>query len=159
MDVSIVVPLFNEEESLPELCEWINRVLTSSKLSYELILVDDGSVDRTPAILSQLAARDDRIRPLRLAKRYGASYFKQDFTNIRYGDIAKGHESRTRAESLLRGLPAEQPEGLIAGVRALPDFSLSRLRVSSAARRDLSTSKCLAIWAKSLSGTSSSFMR
>ncbi len=47
MDVSIVVPLFNEEESLPELCDWINRVLSSHKLSYELILVDDGSNDKS----------------------------------------------------------------------------------------------------------------
>jgi hypothetical protein len=51
---------------------------------------------------------------VRLAKRYGASYFKQDFTNIRHGDIAKGHESRTRAESLLRGL-----RGLLASQDAI----------------------------------------
>ena len=49
-----------------------------------------------------------------LARRYGVSYFKQDFTNIRHGDIAKGHESRTRAESLLRGL-----RGLLATQDAL----------------------------------------
>ena len=45
MDVSVVIPLYNEEESLPELCDWINRVLTSCKLSCEMILVDDGSSD------------------------------------------------------------------------------------------------------------------
>jgi alpha-galactosidase len=51
---------------------------------------------------------------VRLAKRYGASYFKQDFSNIQHGDIAKGHESRTRAESLLRGL-----RGLLAAQDAI----------------------------------------
>jgi len=45
MNVSIVVPLFNEVESLPELCDWIDRVLSENKLSYEVILVDDGSKD------------------------------------------------------------------------------------------------------------------
>ncbi|NQU21144.1 MAG: hypothetical protein HQ567_07660 [Candidatus Nealsonbacteria bacterium] len=60
---------------------------------------------------------------VRLAKRYGVSYFKQDFTNIRHGDIANGHESRTRAESLLRGL-----RGLLATQDALrrrtPDLAV-----------------------------------
>ena len=45
MNVSVVVPLYNEEESLPELCGWIDRVLTENRLSYEVILVDDGSND------------------------------------------------------------------------------------------------------------------
>ncbi len=45
MNVSVVVPLFNEEESLPELCGWLDRVLTENGLSYEVILVDDGSKD------------------------------------------------------------------------------------------------------------------
>jgi len=68
--------------------------------------------------------RDDYAEDMvRLAKRYGVSYFKQDFTNIRHGDIAKGHESRTRAESLLRGL-----RGLLASQdairRQLPDLNV-----------------------------------
>ena len=45
MDVSIVVPLYNEDESLPELCAWIERVITENSLSYEVILIDDGSTD------------------------------------------------------------------------------------------------------------------
>ena len=47
MDVSIVVPLRDEEESLPELCAWILKVVTENKISYEIILVDDGSHDQT----------------------------------------------------------------------------------------------------------------
>ncbi|HAT94046.1 MAG TPA: glycosyltransferase, partial [Sphingobacterium sp.] len=45
MDISVVVPLFNEEESLPELTAWIDRVMAANHFSYEIILVDDGSKD------------------------------------------------------------------------------------------------------------------
>jgi glycosyltransferase involved in cell wall biosynthesis len=45
MDISIVVPLLNEEESLPELCAWIERVVTANNFSYEIIMIDDGSTD------------------------------------------------------------------------------------------------------------------
>ena len=47
MDLSIVIPLFNEEESLPELCDWIERVVTRNQYAYEVILVDDGSNDNS----------------------------------------------------------------------------------------------------------------
>jgi len=45
MDLSIVIPLFNEEESLPELCAWIERVMLANNYSYEVIMIDDGSTD------------------------------------------------------------------------------------------------------------------
>jgi len=45
VNISVVVPLYNEEESLPELCEWIGRVMTDNKYTYEVLLVDDGSTD------------------------------------------------------------------------------------------------------------------
>ena len=44
-DISIVIPVYNEEESLPELCEWIDRVMTENQYSYEVLMVDDGSID------------------------------------------------------------------------------------------------------------------
>ncbi|MBQ1205376.1 MAG: glycosyltransferase, partial [Alistipes sp.] len=47
MDVSVVVPLYNEEESLPELVAWIDRVAKDNRLSYEVIMIDDGSTDRS----------------------------------------------------------------------------------------------------------------
>jgi glycosyltransferase involved in cell wall biosynthesis len=55
MDVSIVVPLINEDESLPELCSWIESVVTQNNLSYEVILVDDGSTDDSWALLKRKA--------------------------------------------------------------------------------------------------------
>jgi glycosyltransferase involved in cell wall biosynthesis len=58
MDISIVVPLFNEEESLPELLAWIERVCTSHQFSYEVVMIDDGSTDSSWAIVQQLAAQN-----------------------------------------------------------------------------------------------------
>jgi len=73
MDLSIVVPLFNEVESLPELCEWINRVLTGHKLSYELILVDDGSSDGSWNQIETLSKQYAGIRGVRFRRNYGKS--------------------------------------------------------------------------------------
>jgi len=73
MNLSIVVPLFNEEESLPELCEWINRVLTSNKLSYELILVDDGSNDGSWEVIEKLKEKYSEIRGVQFRRNYGKS--------------------------------------------------------------------------------------
>ena len=73
MDISIVVPLFNEEESLPELCDWINRVLTSSKLKYELILVDDGSNDGSWEQIERLKNTYTQIKGVKFRRNYGKS--------------------------------------------------------------------------------------
>lgn len=73
MDLSIVVPLFNEVESLPELCDWINRVLTSNKLSYELILVDDGSNDGSWEQIESLKKVYPAIKGIKFRRNYGKS--------------------------------------------------------------------------------------
>ena len=67
--ISVVVPLFNEEESIPELCEWIQRVCVSNGLSYEVLLIDDGSSDGTRAWLETLPAQRFRILELRPGSR------------------------------------------------------------------------------------------
>ena len=56
MNISIVIPLFNEEESLPELTRWIQRVMTDNGFSYEIIFVNDGSTDRSQDVVHTLAA-------------------------------------------------------------------------------------------------------
>ena len=71
MDLSIVVPLFNEEESLPELCEWINRVLSANKLTYELVLVDDGSNDGSWEVIEKLKEKYSQIRGVQFRRNYG----------------------------------------------------------------------------------------
>ena len=57
LDISVVVPLYNEEESLPELVEWIDRVVRGEGLSYEVILVDDGSNDNSWQVVESLRGR------------------------------------------------------------------------------------------------------
>ena len=62
MNLSLVIPLYNEEESLRELCEWIGRVLSGAGLSYEIILVDDGSIDRSWQEIGKLSEGNKNIR-------------------------------------------------------------------------------------------------
>jgi glycosyltransferase involved in cell wall biosynthesis len=73
MDVSIVVPLFNEEESLPELCGWIDSVLTGHHLTYEVILVDDGSKDGSWEQIVSLKKVYPQLRGVRFRRNYGKS--------------------------------------------------------------------------------------
>ncbi|MHC1774435.1 MAG: glycosyltransferase family 2 protein [Lentimicrobium sp.] len=73
MDISIVVPLYNEEESLPELCSWIERVMISNGYSYEIILVDDGSSDNSWNVVTSLQAGNASIRGLKFRRNYGKS--------------------------------------------------------------------------------------
>jgi len=73
MNVSIVVPLFNEVESLPELCAWIDRVLSENKLSYEVILVDDGSNDGSWEQIESLKQSYSQVRGIRFRRNYGKS--------------------------------------------------------------------------------------
>ncbi|MBI2966637.1 MAG: glycosyltransferase family 2 protein [Bacteroidetes bacterium] len=72
-DISVIIPIFNEEESLPELCTWIDRVMAQNNFSYETILVDDGSTDKTWKVIEQLSAKNNNIRGFRLKKNYGKS--------------------------------------------------------------------------------------
>lgn len=73
MDVSIVVPLFNEEESLPELCGWIDSVLNGNHLTYEVILVDDGSKDGSWEQIVSLKKVYPQLRGVRFRRNYGKS--------------------------------------------------------------------------------------
>jgi len=73
MDISIVVPLFNEDESLPELCAWIQRVCIANKYSYEVILVDDGSKDNSWQVIEQLSAEMPEVKGIRFQRNYGKS--------------------------------------------------------------------------------------
>mgnify|MGYP001495081070 FL=1 len=71
MDLTVVVPAYNEAESLPELAEWIDRVCTGSSISYEVIIIDDGSSDGTWETVSRLAAVNSRIKGVRFRRNYG----------------------------------------------------------------------------------------
>lgn len=73
MDLSVVIPLFNEEESLPELTAWIRRVVEANGFSYEIILVDDGSKDKSWEVIRQLAQDNPHIRGIKFRRNYGKS--------------------------------------------------------------------------------------
>ena len=73
LNISVVVPLYNEEESLRELMAWIDRVTTASKLSYEVIMIDDGSSDGSWAEVEQLKEKYPAVKGIRFARNYGKS--------------------------------------------------------------------------------------
>jgi glycosyltransferase involved in cell wall biosynthesis len=73
MDVSIVIPLYNEEESLPELCTWIVRVVNEHHYSYEIILVDDGSTDNGWCVIEKIIAGNSNIKGIKFQRNYGKS--------------------------------------------------------------------------------------
>jgi glycosyltransferase involved in cell wall biosynthesis len=73
MNLSIVIPLLNEEGSLTELHQWIVKVMAENSFSYEVIFIDDGSTDTSWSIIQQLAAKDPNIKGLRFHRNYGKS--------------------------------------------------------------------------------------
>ena len=73
MDISIVIPLLNEEESLPELFDWIKKVMEENKYSYEVIFVDDGSTDNSWNIIVALAAENSVVHGIKFRRNYGKS--------------------------------------------------------------------------------------
>lgn len=73
MDISVVVPLFNEDESLPELAAWIERVMAANHYSYEVIMIDDGSNDNSWQVIEELSSKNDRIKGIKFQRNYGKS--------------------------------------------------------------------------------------
>jgi glycosyltransferase involved in cell wall biosynthesis len=73
LQLSIVVPLYNEAESLPELCSWIDRVMKENAFSYEMIFVNDGSNDNSWEVLKQLSTQYNSLQAISFARNYGKS--------------------------------------------------------------------------------------
>ena len=73
MDISVVIPLYNEDESLPELIAWIERVMEANGFSYEIILVDDGSRDGSWAVIEENARRNGCVHGIKFRRNYGKS--------------------------------------------------------------------------------------
>jgi glycosyltransferase involved in cell wall biosynthesis len=72
-DISVVVPIYNEEESLPELCQWIKRVMDENKFSYEVWLIDDGSKDNSWDVIESICLNNGNCKGIRLRRNYGKS--------------------------------------------------------------------------------------
>lgn len=86
-DLSIVVPLYNEEESLPELCKWICEVCTQKGLSYEIVLVDDGSTDDSWSVVQKLREGAPQVKGIRFQRNYGKSAALNEGFKAASGDV------------------------------------------------------------------------
>ena len=73
MNISVIVPLYNEEESLPELHAWIKRVMTANNFTYEIIFVNDGSTDRSWDVIEELSQKDENVKGIKFRRNYGKS--------------------------------------------------------------------------------------
>jgi len=73
MDISVVISLYNEEESLRELCSWIEKVMNEKGFTYEIIMVDDGSVDSSWQIIEDLSQQNPNVRGIKFRRNYGKS--------------------------------------------------------------------------------------
>ncbi|WP_432708297.1 glycosyltransferase family 2 protein [Pedobacter sp.] len=104
MDISIVVPLYNEEESLPELTDWIAKVMTQHHFTYELLYVDDGSTDNSWAIIEDLRRENDHVKGIKFRRNYG----KSAALNVAF-DAAQGDVVITM-DADLQDSPDEIPE-------------------------------------------------
>lgn len=87
MDISVVIPLFNEEESLPELAAWLERVVLANNYSYEIIMVDDGSTDASWNVIQQLRNANSNIRGIKFQRNYGKSAALNEGFKAAMGDV------------------------------------------------------------------------
>jgi glycosyltransferase involved in cell wall biosynthesis len=87
MDLSIVIPLFNEDESLPHLMEWIERVMIANNYSYEVIMVDDGSTDNSWEVIEGLRKKNDAVKGIKFQRNYGKSAALNEAFKAAQGDV------------------------------------------------------------------------
>ncbi|MGM9707500.1 MAG: glycosyltransferase family 2 protein [Prevotella sp.] len=73
MDISVVIPLYNEEESLPELYAWIERVMNANGFSFEVIFINDGSTDRSWEVIQKLGKESSHVKAIKFRRNYGKS--------------------------------------------------------------------------------------
>lgn len=87
MQISVVVPLFNEEESLPELAAWIQRVMNGRDYSYEVIFIDDGSRDGSWKVIHELSRSDAAVKGIKFRRNYGKSAALNEGFRVATGDV------------------------------------------------------------------------
>jgi glycosyltransferase involved in cell wall biosynthesis len=104
MDISIVVPLFNEEESLPELMKWIDEVMTKNNYKYEVIMVDDGSRDKSWDVVVELKSKYPSLKGLKFQRNYGKSAALHTGFQEANGDVV------ITMDADLQDSPEEAPE-------------------------------------------------
>ena len=104
MDLSIVIPLLNEADSLPELTEWIEQVMQRERTTYEVIYIDDGSTDNSWAVIESLRERNSNVKGIKFQRNYGKSAALQVGFTAAQGDIV------VTMDADLQDSPEEIPE-------------------------------------------------
>ena len=104
MQISVVIPLFNEADSLPELMEWIDKVMLANNFSYEVIMVDDGSDDESWAVIDRLRANYSALKGIRFQRNYGKSAALNEGFKAAQGEIV------VTMDADLQDSPDEIPE-------------------------------------------------
>jgi glycosyltransferase involved in cell wall biosynthesis len=87
IDISVVVPLYNEEESLPELMAWIKKVMDENKFSYEVVMIDDGSKDSSWKVVEELQATNNALKGIKFRRNYGKSAALYCGFDVVQGDV------------------------------------------------------------------------
>ena len=87
MDLSIIIPLLNEDESLPELSDWIERVVTANNFSYEVIFIDDGSTDKSWQVIENISARNPNFKGIKFQRNYGKSAALNEGFKVAQGNV------------------------------------------------------------------------
>ncbi len=87
MQISVIVPVYNEEESIPELTEWINRIMVENNFSYEILMIDDGSKDKSWSVIRDLSEKFVGVKGLRFNRNHGKSAALQTGFNHAKGDV------------------------------------------------------------------------
>ncbi|MGV3528896.1 MAG: glycosyltransferase family 2 protein [Flavisolibacter sp.] len=87
MNISIIIPLKDEEESLPELAAWIRKVCEAHQFSYEVIMVDDGSTDGSWKVIEDMSSADERIKGIKFQRNYGKSAALNEGFRAAQGDV------------------------------------------------------------------------
>ena len=104
MNISVVIPLLNEEESLIELHDWIVTVMQSNRFLYEIIFIDDGSTDQSWNIISQLAEQNSTVKGIQFFKNFGKSQALHAGFKVAKGDVV------ITMDADLQDSPEEIPE-------------------------------------------------
>ncbi len=87
MNISVVIPLYNEEESLPELSNWIDKVMQTNNFSYEIVFVDDGSSDNSWEVIKKLKSENKNIKAIKFRRNYGKAAGLHSGFNLAQGDV------------------------------------------------------------------------
>lgn len=104
MQISIIIPLLNEEESIIELYNWINKVMTENNFTYEVIFIDDGSTDKSWSIISDLNSKHNNVKGVKFRRNYGKSAALNEGFKLAQGDVV------FTMDADLQDSPEELPE-------------------------------------------------